>query len=45
VGKGLARIRVQVSAAHSRPQLERAVEAFARVGHELGILAGTASGN
>jgi len=41
VAKGLARIRVQVSAAHTRPQLERAVEAFARAGQELGILAAT----
>jgi len=41
VGKGLARIRVQVSAAHTREQLERAVEAFARAGQELGILAAT----
>ena len=41
VPKGLARIRVQVSAAHTREQLERAVEAFARAGQELGILAPT----
>jgi glycine C-acetyltransferase len=41
VAKGLARIRVQVSAAHTRDQLERAVEAFARAGQELGILATT----
>ena len=39
VGKGLARIRVQVSAAHSEAQLDRAVAAFTSVGRELGILA------
>jgi glycine C-acetyltransferase len=38
VPKGLARIRVQVSAAHERKHLERAVEAFTKVGHELGVL-------
>ncbi len=38
VPKGQARIRVQMSAAHTRPQLERAVAAFAKVGRELGIL-------
>ena len=38
VPKGLARIRVQVSAAHQRAHLERAVEAFTQVGHELGVL-------
>ena len=35
---GKARIRVQVSAAHKRPQLERAVAAFAEVGRELGVI-------
>ena len=39
VPKGLARIRVQVSAAHTREQLARAVEAFTRVGRELGAIA------
>ncbi|MCA8948256.1 MAG: glycine C-acetyltransferase [Planctomycetes bacterium] len=38
VPKGKARIRVQISAAHETPQLERAVAAFAKVGRELGIL-------
>ena len=42
VAKGLARIRVQVSAGHTREHLERAVAAFTKVGHELGILAPTA---
>ena len=34
-----ARIRTIVTAAHSRAHLEQAVAAFARVGHELGVLA------
>ncbi|WP_447978235.1 glycine C-acetyltransferase [Candidatus Nitrospira bockiana] len=38
VPKGQARIRTQMSAAHTRDQLERAVEAFARVGRELGVI-------
>ena len=37
VPKGEARIRAQMSAAHTRPQLERAVEAFAKVGRRLGL--------
>ena len=37
VPKGEARIRTQMSAAHSRAQLERAVEAFAKVGRRLKI--------
>jgi glycine C-acetyltransferase len=39
VPRGQARIRVQPSAAHTRAQLERAVDAFARVGRELGVIA------
>ncbi|MEO8481602.1 MAG: glycine C-acetyltransferase [Acidobacteriota bacterium] len=39
VPKGQARIRTQMSAAHTREHLERAVGAFARVGGELGVLA------
>ncbi len=38
VPKGQARIRVQISAAHTRAQLERAVQAFATVGRELGVI-------
>jgi len=38
VPKGQARIRTQMSAAHTRAQLERAVDAFTRVGHDLGVL-------
>ena len=38
VAKGQARIRTQLSAAHSREQLDRAVAAFTHVGRELGVL-------
>ncbi len=38
VPKGQARIRVQVSAGHSVEQLDRCVEAFVKVGKELGVL-------
>ncbi|NNJ65241.1 MAG: glycine C-acetyltransferase [Xanthomonadales bacterium] len=38
VPKGEARIRVQVSAAHERRHLDRAVEAFTRVGKDLKVL-------
>lgn len=38
VPKGQARIRVQMSAAHTRAQLEQAVSAFAKVGRELEII-------
>ncbi|MEX5217737.1 MAG: glycine C-acetyltransferase [Nitrospira sp.] len=38
VPKGKARIRVQMSAAHTRAQLERAVSAFGKIGRELGII-------
>jgi glycine C-acetyltransferase len=38
VPKGQARIRVQLSAAHSRADLEQAVAAFTQAGRELGIL-------
>jgi glycine C-acetyltransferase len=38
VPKGEARIRVQVSAAHETEHLDRAVEAFTKVGAELGVL-------
>jgi len=33
-----ARIRVQLSAAHTKVQLDRAIAAFEKVGKELGIL-------
>jgi glycine C-acetyltransferase len=38
VPKGLARIRVQISALHTRHDLEKAVAAFTRVGKELGVI-------
>jgi glycine C-acetyltransferase len=38
VPKGQARIRVQMSAAHTREQLSQAVRAFAKVGKELGVI-------
>ena len=39
VPKGQARIRVQMSAAHTHEQLDRAVRAFATVGRDLGVIA------
>jgi glycine C-acetyltransferase len=39
VAKGNARIRVQISAAHERHHLDRAVAAFTKVGKEMGVLA------
>jgi len=38
VPKGEARIRLQISAAHEREQLERAVDAFTRIGRKLGVI-------
>ena len=38
VPRGLARIRVQVSAGHTTEQLQRCVDAFVEVGKELGVL-------
>jgi glycine C-acetyltransferase len=38
VPKGQARIRVQLSAAHSDSDIDRAIEAFAKVGRGLGVL-------
>jgi glycine C-acetyltransferase len=38
VPRGQARIRVQLSAAHSFEQIDRAVAAFAEVGRELGVI-------
>ncbi|WGS51940.1 glycine C-acetyltransferase [Paraburkholderia sp. D15] len=38
VPKGRARIRTQMSAAHTTEQIDRAVDAFARVGRELGVI-------
>lgn len=39
VPEGKARIRTQISASHTPPQLERAVDAFTRVGRQLGVIA------
>ena len=38
VPKGAARIRTQLSAAHTRAHLDRAIAAFATVGRELGVI-------
>jgi glycine C-acetyltransferase len=38
VPKGQARIRVQLSAAHEKEHLDKAVRAFEKVGKELGVL-------
>ncbi|HSR71666.1 MAG TPA: glycine C-acetyltransferase [Kiloniellales bacterium] len=38
VPKGQARIRTQMSAAHTSGQLDRAIAAFAKVGRELGVI-------
>ena len=38
VPKGQARIRTQMSAAHTREHLDHAIEAFIRIGRELGVL-------
>ena len=40
VPKGRARIRTQMSAAHTPEQIDRAVDAFTRVGRSLGIVQG-----
>ncbi|MCC6129914.1 MAG: glycine C-acetyltransferase [Acidobacteria bacterium] len=41
VAKGQARIRTQLSAAHERAHLERAIDAFVKVGKKYGILGKT----
>lgn len=38
VAKGQARIRVQLSAAHDKQHLDKAIAAFTKVGKELGVL-------
>lgn len=38
VPRGEARIRVQVSAAHTRHQLDRAIDTFVDVGTALGVI-------
>ncbi len=43
VPKGAARIRVQLSAAHSEADIDKAIAAFTEVGHDLGVLSGSPS--
>lgn len=38
VPKGQARIRVQLSAAHTKEHLDKALEAFEKIGKELGVI-------
>lgn len=38
VPEGQARIRTQMSAAHTREHLDRAIDAFVRIGRELGVI-------
>lgn len=38
VPKGKARIRVQISAGHEKHHLEKAIQAFSKVGRELGVI-------
>lgn len=38
VAKGQARIRVQISAAHERHHLDKAIKAFTKIGKELGVV-------
>ena len=38
VAKGQARIRTQISAAHTRAHLDQVIDAFTRIGRELGVI-------
>jgi glycine C-acetyltransferase len=38
VPKGMARIRVQLSAAHEQEHIDKAIAAFTKIGKELGVL-------
>jgi glycine C-acetyltransferase len=38
VPRGEARIRVQLSAAHTREQIDQAIAAFTEVGTDLGVI-------
>jgi glycine C-acetyltransferase len=40
VPQGAARIRTQISAAHSEADIDRAITAFAKVARELGVTSG-----
>ncbi len=44
VPMGQARIRTQMSAAHSRAQLDQAIDAFAKVGRALGVIPAAGGG-
>ena len=44
VPQGQARIRTQISAGHTQAQLEHAVAAFTRIGHQLGVITAGANG-
>jgi glycine C-acetyltransferase len=39
VPKGQARIRTQISAAHTKEQLDKAIHAFIRIGKDMGVIA------
>lgn len=39
VPKGQARIRTQISAAHTKEQLDKAINAFIRIGKDMGVIA------
>ena len=38
VPQGQARVRCQISAAHSRSDLQAALDAFSKVGRQLGLI-------
>ena len=38
VPQGHARVRCQISAAHTREQMQRVIEAFKKVGGQLGVI-------
>ena len=38
VPKGLARIRIQISAAHEPEHVDKAIAAFTKVGRQLGVI-------
>jgi glycine C-acetyltransferase len=44
VPKGQARIRVQISAAHEQEHLDRAIEAFTKIGREMDVIRRSESG-
>lgn len=44
VPRGQDRVRTQISAAHTTEQLDRAIDAFARVGRRIGLLQGSPAG-